>query len=72
MLTTQFLVQGIRRWKSLRFLKSAPKEYSARANSFGLDLETPQGDGKVEILYLVPWIFPSTRRFRRYSTRCKT
>ena len=31
-----------------------PQEYAERATSLGLDLETPQKDGKLEILYLRP------------------
>jgi circadian clock protein KaiC len=31
-----------------------PKEYVGRAGAFGLDLETPQQDGKLTVLYLRP------------------
>jgi circadian clock protein KaiC len=55
-LATQFLAEGIRQGEAgiAAVFEERPKEYAARARSFGLDLETPQGDGKLEILYLRP------------------
>jgi circadian clock protein KaiC len=55
-LATQFLAEGIRQGEAgiAAVFEERPREYAARASSFGLDLETPQGDGKLEILYLRP------------------
>jgi circadian clock protein KaiC len=55
-LATQFLAEGIRQGEAgiAAVFEERPKEYAARAGSFGLDLETPQRAGKLEILYLRP------------------
>jgi circadian clock protein KaiC len=55
-LATQFLAEGIRRGEAgiAAIFEERPKEYVARAASLGMDLKTPQGDGKLEILYLRP------------------
>ncbi len=55
-LATQFLAEGIRQGEAgiAAVFEERPKEYAKRAGSFGLDLETPQEDGKLEILYLRP------------------
>jgi len=55
-LATQFLAEGIRQGEAgiAAVFEERPKEYAMRAGSFGLDLETPQGDGKLDILYLRP------------------
>jgi circadian clock protein KaiC len=55
-LATQFLAEGLRQGEAgiAAVFEERPKEYAARASSFGLDLEKPQGDGKLEILYLRP------------------
>ena len=55
-LATQFLAEGIRQGEAgiAAVFEERPKEYATRAGSFGLDLETPQDDGKLNILYLRP------------------
>jgi circadian clock protein KaiC len=55
-LATQFLTEGIRRGEAgiAAIFEERPKEYAMRAASFGLDLETPQNGGKLNILYLRP------------------
>jgi circadian clock protein KaiC len=53
---TQFLAEGIRQGEPgiAAIFEERPNEYVLRAASLGLDLKTPQGDGKLEILYLRP------------------
>ena len=55
-LATQFLAEGIRQGEPgiAAVFEERPQEYAARANSFGLDLETPRQDGRLNILYLRP------------------
>jgi circadian clock protein KaiC len=55
-LATQFLAEGMRNGEAAiaAVFEERPTEYATRAGSFGLDLETPQSDGKLEILYLRP------------------
>jgi circadian clock protein KaiC len=55
-LATEFLAEGIRQGEAgiAAVFEERPTEYAARAGSFGLDLETPQTDGRLEILYLRP------------------
>ncbi len=55
-LAIQFLAEGIRQGEAgiAAVFEERPKEYTQRAGSLGLDLETPQLDGKLEILYLRP------------------
>jgi circadian clock protein KaiC len=55
-LATAFLAEGIRQGEAgiAAVFEERPKEYATRAASFGLDLETPQSNGKLEILYLRP------------------
>ncbi len=55
-LATHFLAEGLRHGESgiAAIFEERPQGYAARANSFGLDLETPQKNGKLELLYLRP------------------
>jgi circadian clock protein KaiC len=55
-LATQFLAEGIRQGEAgiAAVFEERPKEYATRAGTFGLDLVTPQGNGKLNILYLRP------------------
>jgi circadian clock protein KaiC len=55
-LATQFIADGIRHGEPgiAAVFEERPQEYTARAKSFGLDLETPQKEGKLHILYLRP------------------
>ncbi len=56
LLATQFIAEGIRQGESavVAVFEERPRGYMARAKNFGLDLETPQKDGKLDILYLRP------------------
>jgi circadian clock protein KaiC len=55
-LATQFINEGLRHGEPgiIAIFEERAKEYVGRAGSFGLDLETPQHDGKLEVLYLRP------------------
>jgi circadian clock protein KaiC len=55
-LATQFIAEGIRQREPgiVAVFEERPQAYAERATSLGLDLETPQNDGKLEILYLRP------------------
>ena len=55
-LATQFLSEGLRCGESgiAAIFEERPEGYTTRAASFGLDLSTPQRDGKLEMLYLRP------------------
>jgi circadian clock protein KaiC len=55
-LATQFIAEGVRHGEPgiAAVFEERPQEYTTRAKSFGLDLETPQSDGKLNILYLRP------------------
>lgn len=55
-IATQFIAEGIRQGEACiaAVFEERPKGYVARAGSFGLDLETPQKTGQLEILYLRP------------------
>lgn len=56
LLATQFIAAGLRAGEPgiVAVFEERPEEYSSRASSFGLDLETPQKDGTLEIIYLRP------------------
>jgi circadian clock protein KaiC len=56
LLATQFIHEGLRHGEPgiVAIFEERAKEYVGRAGSFGLDLEAPQHDGKLEILYLRP------------------
>ncbi len=55
-LATQFIAEGLRRGEPgvMTIFEERPEGYTDRANSFGLDLRTPQQKGKLETLYLRP------------------
>lgn len=55
-LATQFIAEGLRQGEAaiVAVFEERPQAYTNRAGSFGLDLETPQKDGKLLILYLRP------------------
>jgi circadian clock protein KaiC len=55
-LATQFINEGLRQGEPgiVAIFEERPKEYVGRAGAFGLDLETPQHDGKLTVLYLRP------------------
>ncbi len=53
---TQFIVEGIRQGEPgiVAMFEERPEEYADRAASFGLDLKTPQQEGKLKLLYIRP------------------
>jgi circadian clock protein KaiC len=55
-LATQFIAEGVQHGEPgiVAVFEERPKAYAERASSLGLDLETPQKDGKLTILYLRP------------------
>jgi circadian clock protein KaiC len=55
-LATQFIAAGLRNGEPgiMAIFEERPQGYTARADSFGLDLKTPQDKGKLEIVYLRP------------------
>ncbi|HEY5047855.1 MAG TPA: ATPase domain-containing protein [Rhizomicrobium sp.] len=55
-LATQFIAEGLRRGEPaiMAIFEERPKGYTDRADSFGLNLKTPQEKGTLEILYLRP------------------
>jgi circadian clock protein KaiC len=55
-LATQFIAEGIRKGEPgiVAVFEERPQAYAERASSLGLDLDTPQKDGKLAILYLRP------------------
>lgn len=55
-LATQFIAEGLRKSEPgiMAIFEERPKGYTDRANSFGLNLETPRKNGQLEILYLRP------------------
>jgi len=55
-LATQFIAAGLRDGEPgiVAVFEERPQAYTDRAGSFGLDLVTPQEDGKLLILYLRP------------------
>ena len=55
-LATQFIAAGLRNGEPgiIAIFEERPKGYTSRADSFGLDLQTPQEQGKLEIIYLRP------------------
>jgi circadian clock protein KaiC len=55
-LATQFIAEGIRQGDPgiVAVFEERPQAYAERAASLGLDLDTPQKDGKLAILYLRP------------------
>ena len=55
-LATQFIAEGLRRGEPgiMAIFEERPHGYTERADSFGLNLKTPQQKGKLELLYLRP------------------
>jgi len=55
-LAMQFMNEGLRCGEPgiIAIFEERPQEYARRAKDFGLDLDTPQGNGKLEVLYLRP------------------
>ena len=55
-LATQFIAEGLRQGEPaiMALFEERPEGYTERADSFGLNLKTPQEKGKLEILYLRP------------------
>jgi circadian clock protein KaiC len=55
-LATQFIAEGIRQGEPgiVAVFEERPQAYAERASTLGLDLETPQKDEKLTILYLRP------------------
>ncbi|MEO6875251.1 MAG: ATPase domain-containing protein [Opitutaceae bacterium] len=55
-LATQFIAAGLRRQEPgiIIIFEERPAKYIRRAEGLGLDLETAEGTGKLEILYLRP------------------
>ena len=56
LLGTKFIVEGIRQGEPgiVAMFEERPEEYADRAASFGLDLETPQQEGTLKLLYIRP------------------
>jgi circadian clock protein KaiC len=56
LLGTHFIAEGLRRGEPgiVAVFEERPEEYTNRAASFGIDLGTPQKDGKLSLLYLRP------------------
>jgi circadian clock protein KaiC len=56
LLGTTFIVEGLRQGESgiVAMFEERPEEYTDRAASFGLDLDTPQKEGKLKLLYIRP------------------
>ena len=55
-LTTQFIAEGVRKGEPgiVAVFEERPQDYTGRAFSYGLDLETPQREGLLKLLYLRP------------------
>lgn len=53
---TQFIAEGLRRGEPgiVAIFEERPEEYAARASNLGMDFDTPQHNGKLDILYLRP------------------
>jgi circadian clock protein KaiC len=53
---TQFIAEGLRRGEPgiVAIFEERPEEYTGRAEGLGMDFDTPQHDGKLNILYLRP------------------
>ena len=56
LIATQFLAAGIRAGEPgiAAVFEERPNEYTARASEFGLDLQTPLAEGRLEVIYLRP------------------
>jgi circadian clock protein KaiC len=56
LLGTKFIVEGLRQGEPgiVAMFEERPAEYTERAASFGIDLDTPQKEGKLKLLYIRP------------------
>jgi circadian clock protein KaiC len=56
LLGTQFIVEGLRQGEPgiVAMFEERPEEYADRASAFGFDLNTPQKEGKLNLLYIRP------------------
>ncbi|MGH9351781.1 MAG: ATPase domain-containing protein, partial [Terriglobia bacterium] len=56
LIATQFINAGVRKGEPgiVVTFEERPDEYAARAGVFGLDLNTPMNEGRLEIIYLRP------------------
>jgi circadian clock protein KaiC len=56
LLATQFIAAGLRAGQPgiVAVFEERPEEYAARADSFGLDLNSPIKDGSLKVIYLRP------------------
>jgi len=56
LLATQFIAAGIREGQAgiVAVFEERPEEYATRADSFGLDLNTPMREGNLQVIYLRP------------------
>jgi circadian clock protein KaiC len=55
-IATQFVNEGLLRGESaiIAIFEERPEEYAGRAKALGMDLDAPQQDGKLTLLYLRP------------------
>ena len=55
-LATQFIAEGLRKGEAgvVAVFEERPQEYAQRAGGLGMDLENPQQEQKLEILYIRP------------------
>ena len=55
-LASQFVAEGLRRGEPgiIAIFEELPNQYARRAAQFGLDFDTPQKDGTLEIIYIRP------------------
>jgi len=53
---TQFIVEGLRQGEPgiVAMFEERPEEYTQRAATFGFDLETPQIEGNLKLIYIRP------------------
>jgi circadian clock protein KaiC len=63
-LATQFIAEGIRHGENgiVAVFEERPQAYAERAATLGLDLEKPQSEGKLEILYLRPLVLSAVKK----------
>ncbi len=56
LLGAQFIAEGLRQGEPgiVAMFEERPQEYAQRAAGFGLDLDTPQQEGKLNLLYIRP------------------
>lgn len=55
-LAAQFVAEGVKQGEPgiVAIFEERPHEYAGRASAFGIDLHTPQSEGKLKLLYLRP------------------